>query len=95
MLAIDSLEKFSLIASDDFYGCDQYEPVVQYLYILFYHKYESNDFHIVYLIVKKPPSLHLRCISASCGVKTSHLVDSSMTRSLKRVFVYIAISVRG
>ena len=72
--------------------------IVQYLYILFYHKYESSDFHtIVYLTFKKSPTLHLRYISASCGVKTSHLVDCSMTRSLRRVFVYIgiAISVRG
>ena len=52
-------------------------------------------FILFFEYLKKPPSLHLRCISASCGVKTSHLVDSSMTRSLRRVFVYIAISVRG
>ena len=31
--------------------------LVQYLYILFYHKYESNDFHIVYLTLKHSQSL--------------------------------------
>ena len=62
----------SLIASDDFHGCDQYESTVvtRPVFIHFvHHKYESNDFHIVYLIFKRSPSLHLRCISASYGVK--------------------------